>query len=317
MSFRRYSLIVIGFIVFASCKQKKKATLTGDDKVEASDFIGFFQPVKLSFVYTDTALEKKETDSLFLSRAVFTQFVPDSVLTAIYKKTNPKIFALGKTEGPAGEHYLFVKTIAPANNQLLVLAFDKKEKYLATLHGLSPDKNPATTQLFTLDRRFTITRTTQLRNKDGSTNEGKDVYAFDVDAKTFTLIMTDALGDKKELINPIDTFSRTHKWSADYTAGNKNLVSIRDGRRSGSLQFYVHFDKNNSECTGELKGEATIRTATTAEYNKKGDPCILKFVFSSTTVTLQEVEGCGSKRPMNCTLNGSFKKVKNPKTVAN
>jgi hypothetical protein len=278
--------------------------------VEVSDFIAFFQPVKLSFVYTDTALQEKETDSMFLRRTVFSQFVPDSVLTSIYKKTNPKIFALGKTEGPAGEHYLFIKTIATGNNQLLVLAFDKEEKYLASLPGLSLDKNPATTQLFTMDRRFTITRTTQLRNKDGSMNEGKDVYAFNVDAKTFTLIMTDALVDKKEFINPIDTFSRTHKWSADYTAGNMNLVSIRDGRRSGTLQFYLHFDKNNSACIGELKGEATIRSATTAEYNKKGDPCILKFVFSSTTVTLQEVEGCGSKRPMNCSLNGSFKKVK-------
>ncbi len=49
------------------------------------------------------------------------------------------------------------------------------------------------------------------------------------------LIMTDALDDKvTELTNPIDTFSRKQKYTADYGRGKMNLVSIRDGRKKGT-----------------------------------------------------------------------------------
>jgi len=112
-----------------------------------------------------------------------------------------------------------------------------------------------------------------------------------------------------ELINPIDTLTKKHKYAADYTSGKMNLVSIRDGRRPDRLNFFVHFEKGK-DCSGELKGEAIIRSANTAEYNKDGDPCKLKFIFSSSSVTLKEVEGCGSYRPLNCSFNGSFSKKK-------
>ena len=73
-------------------------------------------------------------------------------------------------------------------------------------------------------------------------SEGKDVYVLNSDAKNFMLIMTDALDDKvTELINPIDTFSRKQKFTADYGSGKMNLVSIRDGRKSDRLKFFYSF----------------------------------------------------------------------------
>ncbi len=69
------------------------------------------------------------------------------------------------------------------------------------------------------------------------------------------------------------------------------------------------------ECTGELKGEATLKTPTTAEYREEGDPCVLKFIFSATAVTLKEVEGCGSRRGMNCVFDASFARKKYVKPV--
>ena len=127
-----------------------------------------------------------------------------------------------------------------------------------------------------------MTRSVQQRNKDGNINEGKDVYVLNIDAKNFTLIMTDALVDNTELVNPIDTLARKNKWSADYTNGKTNLVSIRDGRRSDRLNFFIHFDKNNGACSGEFKGEVQLKTANTAEYHEEGDPCILKFIFTKS-----------------------------------
>jgi hypothetical protein len=128
---------------------------------------------------------------------------------------------------------------------------------------------------------------------------------------TFQLIMTDALDDKTtELINPIDTLSRKHKWAADYSSGKNMLVSIRDGRKADRVAFFVHFEKNNGECTGELKGEATIKSGSVAEFRESGDPCVLQFIFSSSSVTLKEQEGCGSHRGLRCSFDGSYAKKK-------
>ena len=130
--------------------------------------------------------------------------------------------------------------------------------------------------------------------------------------------MTDALTDKvTELINPIDTLPRKNKLSADYANGKMNLVSVRDGRRSDRISFFIHFEKNNGECTGELKGEAMLKSPTTAEYREDGDPCVLKFIFSSTFCNVKRRRRCGSRRGLNCAFDGSFARKKYVKPVVN
>ena len=157
-----------------------------------------------------------------------------------------------------------------------------------------------------------------LKNIDGSLSEGKDAYVLNAEAGNFMLIMTDALNDKvTELINPIDTLPRKNKVSADYTNGKMNLVSVRDGRKNDRISFFIHFEKNNGECSGELKGEALLKSPTTAEYREAGDPCVLKFIFSSASVRLKEEEGCGSRRGLKCAFDGSFTRKKYVKPVNN
>jgi hypothetical protein len=58
-----------------------------------------------------------------------------------------------------------------------------------------------------------------------------------------------------------------------------------------------------------------MKSSNTAIYQKDGDPCQLKFTFSSSSVTLKEIEGCGSRRPLNCSFDGSFAKKKVSKSV--
>lgn len=292
--------------------------LSGDEPVEAEDFVAFFQPLQLPFYYADSTLRKnnKENDSLLISYKVFTQIVPDTVLTKIYgKTTKPKIFAMGSTTGPNQEHYLVVKTAAGDKKSVIILGFDKEKQFASSLTGLRPDLDASTMQSVTIDRRHTISKNMLRRNKDGSMSEGKDVYAFNADSRIFYMVMTDALEDKPtELINPIDTLTRKHKWTADYSSGKMNLVSVRDGRRNNELTFFIHFEKNSGQCTGELKGEADITSANTAEYRQDGDPCKLKFTFTSSSVTLTEIEGCGSYRPLNCSFDGSFAKKRETKS---
>jgi hypothetical protein len=310
-------VLLLALVLVAGCKQKKKPSLSGEDPVEVADFIDFFKPLSLPYQVADTSLTKKDKDSLLISYKIFTQFVPDSLLGKIYGKgVKPKIYSLGKAEVPKGETYLFVKTVIADKKAVFLLSFDKKNKFIAGMPILRPDKISNTSQYATLDKRYTITKTVQRRNADGSQSEGKDVYILNGDAGQFNLIMTDALDEKiSELINPIDTLPRKHKLSADYGNGKLNLVSIRDGRKPDRLSFFIHFEKNNGECTGELKGEAMLKTANTAEYRENGDPCILSFTFSSTAVTLTETN-CGSRRGLNCTFDGSFGRRKWVKPAA-
>lgn len=308
---QKFLVLLLALALVAGCKQKKKPSLAGEEPVEVADFIDFFNPLSLPYQVADTSLTKKDKDSLLISYKIFTQFVPDSILGKIYGKgVKPKIYSLGKAEVPKGETYLFVKTVTADKKAVFLLSFDKKNNFIAGMPVLRPDKISNTSQSATLDKRFTITKTVQRRNADGSQSEGKDVYILNGDAGQFNLIMTDALDEKiSELINPIDTLPRKHKLSADYGNGKLNLVSIRDGRKPDRLSFFIHFEKNNGECTGELKGEALLKTANTAEYRENGDPCILSFTFSSAAVTLTETN-CGSRRGLNCTFDGSFGKRK-------
>ncbi|MBO9572747.1 MAG: hypothetical protein J7497_11160, partial [Chitinophagaceae bacterium] len=85
-------------LVIGSCKNKKVISRTGEDEVEAADFIGFFQSVDLPFTIADTTLSKKLPDSSAIAYQLFTQFVPDSIFKKDFGKTKPKIYPLGKTK---------------------------------------------------------------------------------------------------------------------------------------------------------------------------------------------------------------------------
>lgn len=314
--FKNYGLLFISIFLLASCKSKK-VSLSGDEPVEVTDFIDFFPETSLPFIVADSNLLKKEKDSLLISYKVFTQFVPDSILHKIFgKNAKPKIYPMGKAKGD--ETYLFAKTLSADKRTALAICFDKKNQFIAAMSLLSLDQSAATQQTGSMDSRYTITKTVFRKNKDGSMNEGKDVYVLNSSAKNFMLIMTDALDDKiTELTNPIDSFSRKQKYTADYGTGKMNLFSFRDGRKSDRLNFFIHFEKNNGECTGELKGEALIKSPTVAEYREAGDPCILRFTFSSSSVTVKEVEGCGSRRGLRCSYDGTYprKREAKPKNV--
>jgi hypothetical protein len=159
---------------------------------------------------------------------------------------------------------------------------------------------------------------TRLISQRQTAAEGKDVYEYDAATKQFSLILTDPLNKKAgDVINPIDTLPRKHKFAGDYVRDKKNFISVRDGRYPNQLLVFVHVDKNQGECTGELKGDLLLTSATTAIYRQGGDPCVMSFRFSSSSVTISEDEGCGSHRGLDCSFNGSFtkKKAAKPKST--
>lgn len=309
-----YLPLFLLMFISSSCGKKKKPTLSGDDPVAIDDFIGFFPEASVPYDASDSVLRKKEKDSLLVSFANFSTFVPDSVVKKLFgKSTMVKIYADARIPLKGGGNFLIVRTVAGTAKKIILLAYDQKDIYADQLTVLQPDQLSNTTQGFRIDRQYGIMKTITRKNADGSINDGRDVYAIDTDTKKFGLVMTDALDEKiTELVNPIDTMKRTHKYAADYSNGKMNLVSVRDGRRGDRILFFVHIDKNKGACSGELKGEAIFTKPNIAEYRQGGDPCVLQFIFSNSAVTLKELEGCGARRGLDCTFNGSFAKKKNP-----
>ena len=314
---RYLACLIVAINLFTNCGNKKKPSLSGTDEVGISDFIESFDLINPPYEVTDTDLNKKEKDSLLIADKIFAQFVPDSVLTKVFgKNAKPKIY-MGKRVMIEKEMYLFTKAVTPDKKTLLVLCFDKENKFKAYLPLLLQDNDPATTQVSGLDRRLSFYKTISMKRPDGSSAEGKEAFSYDDEAGQFLLIMTDPLDDRvQEVINPIDTFARKNKFSADYPKDKMNLVSIRDDSKAGKINFFIHFDRNDGECTGELKGVANITSSNTAVYQQPGDACSIQFNFSSSSVTLKEIQACGAHRGVKCSFDGSYprKKEVKPKT---
>ncbi|HEV8506511.1 MAG TPA: hypothetical protein VGQ53_13960 [Chitinophagaceae bacterium] len=307
-------LVLIPIFSLLACNSKKKVILSGDEPVDIKDFIESFQPLDLPYQIADTSVSKKRADTTLISYKVFTHLVPDTLLSKVFgKEERPKIYPMGRVAAPEQGTYLFVKALSADRKAALILCFDKKNNFITAMPVMQPDANPATQQVFVLDKRFTLSKGITRRNADGTISDGKNVYVLNEPAKSFLLIMTDALDEKTmEIINPIDSLSRKNKFSADYQKDKLNFISIRDSRKAGRLVFFVHFEKKNN-CSGEIKGEANFTSANSALFRGSGDPCTLQFTFTSSSVSMKEVQGCGSHRGVDCIFDGTYPRKKEVK----
>ena len=312
-------LVLVSLVLLAgvACKDKKKVTLSGEETVQVSDFIAAFPPLKLPYLLADSAVAKKTNDSLWISYYVLTQFAPDSIFTGVFgKETKIKTYPLGRINSK-DQNYLLAKSVAGNKSAAYVLCFDNKDHFIAGMPVLVPDASAATTQYFTIDPRMTMTKLISRKNANGTISEGKDVFVLNATAKNFLLIMTAGLDPKSvDLVNPIDTLPAKNKFAGDYIRDAKNLVSIRDNKRSNRISFFVHLEKNNGDCVAELKGEATMTNASQAVYHVSGDACSLQFQFTSSSVTLAE-ENCGAHRGVDCLFEGKYAKKKVAKKARN
>lgn len=313
-----FVLSTILLLLLSACGGEKKKSMTGEDEVTIQDFFDFFPVLTLPAQFSDSALSKKtkENDSLMIGAQVYYQFIPDSLIKKVFDaKAQPKIYSVGKFGKEKEELYLISKVIGNNKKAIFISAFDKDNKYIAgqslVIHGVNDPINAKVT----IDSRFNINKNVIKRLPNGVEVKGNDVYALNTAAKTFMLIMTDSLGEAvTELVNPIDTLPKTFKYTGDYGQGKMNLISIRDGQREGRVNFFLHLEKNNKNCVGELKGEAVFTSANIAKYRLGGDPCVLQFIFNNNGVTLKEVEGCGSRMgALDCTFDGVYPKRKTAK----
>lgn len=312
----KYLLLVLLSGLSISCKNKKVSLAENDEKVDSRDFVEFFQPLALPFQAGDTLLKRKEAETSLIHYNIFTRMVPDSVLGRYFGQgLKPKLYAIGKVAVPDNETYLFVKAATSSRKVLYVLCFDKKNKFAAFRPAIYSDNEPGVNGQVAMDGKYTLTIVHQRKGPDGQLFYKKDAYVFN-DAGAFTLIMTESNEDAAKPVpvyNPIDTFPRKHKFSGDYAQDKRNLISIRDGKDLSRMLFFVHFEKDDGECKGELKGVARFISSNMARYTSNGDPCSVEFSFGPTTVTIRELGGCGNHRDIKCFFEGEFVRRKEPK----
>jgi hypothetical protein len=285
-----------------------------DINFQYQEFADKFKTVTIPYQLSDTAL-LNNNDTAQIRDKAFSDLLPDSIKAKLFgKNSRVRYVPLAKINVPAAETYYIVKASAGSKKTALLFSFDKEHKFGAVFPFLVPDAESATTQVSTIDKAYSISRSILRKQSNDVIAEGKDVYVYNNDAKDFTLIMTDVLDERsEELINPIDTLPSEQKWTGDYARDKRNIVSVRDGRKPNSLLVFIHFEKNKGQCTGELKGDAEMSGANTAVYRQGGDPCVLQLTFSKNAVTLKEIEGCGSRRGLECSFDGTFQRKKKDK----
>lgn len=312
-SMKNLVLIALLPLFLLSCKGRKKV-LQDDDIVTIADFIEFFPDAALPVRVADTTLTRKTTDSSLIGYKIFIQFIPDSVLARDFGKgVKPKLYPIGKAREKNKETYLFIKAVNGSKRIGYLACFDKDNRYLQAMPLVQTDQDPGTSTYGSLDSKFQIT--TYREKKQGNESRFKrNVYIFNSTTNQFMLIMTEPNEEMIEkVINPIDTLARKNKWTGDYVKDPKNFISFRDGKRAGELLFFVHFEKDNGTCKGELKGSALPGAKNTATFTDSGNPCSLEFSFEGNVVTMKETGGCGKYRDIKCFFEGSFRKKAEPK----
>ena len=301
----RTGIVLIVFLCL-SCSNKKK----DESGFSYEKFSGLFPSEQTSYQLTDAELNNNK-DTTAIRSPEFSNFITDSIKTKLFGKgARVRYIAMAKVKAPKNTSYYIVKASSGIKKAALLLPFTN-DQFDVAFPFLIPDSDPTTTQLSTIDKSNAIIKTVTQKKSNGDVAEGKDVYQYVPEAKQFTLLLTNPLNNTAELINPLDTLSRKHKLAGDYLKDKKNFISIRDGRSSTELLLFIHIQKG--ECSGEIKGTLLLTSSTRGVYRQSGDPCELNFQFAGNSISLKEGGGCGSRRGLDCSFDGTYTRKKETK----
>lgn len=292
-------------ITLIACKHKK-VDLSGDVPVKANDFIAAFPVLPLPFVAADSNIYKI-ADTTDISLSVFTSFIPDSILSDLVDEKKIIIKPIGRIEKQK-EVYLLASFSKYKRVQLIAFVLDKKNKFLAAkellsnynddgyYHYVSINKEPTfliNKEKLSNDKQLLFTRVGWVYNTGGS----------------FMVVLNDGNEDTRknaEIIDPIDTLPGKNKFSGNYVQNKKNFISLRDGKDAKSYLFFIHFEKKEGGCVGELKGTLKMKSDNSAVYAESGDPCVIDFTFEGNNITVKEKGSCGNRRGMKCYFDDTY-----------
>ncbi len=307
-------MIALLAIALFSCKGKR-VDLSGNVPVKVSDFMAAFPLLQLPYTAADTNINKLSTDTIEIGYKAFAQFVPDTALQKIIGRNKEiTIIPVGKIE-KTKEDYLLATFNSHKKTSLAVFVFDKKNKFLAFKNLLSDNNNDDYAHFVSINKEPTFLINREKLNSDKQLQFTRVGWVYG-SGGNFMIVINDGNEDlkKNEVINPIDTLPRKNKLSGDYAQDKKNFISIRDSKKINTYNFFIHFEKKDENCSGELKGELKMKDATHAIYSEGGDPCVIDFNFEGYEIVVKEKGSCGNRRGMNCFFDDTYIKRKETKS---
>lgn len=305
-------LLGILFVIVYGCKDAE-ADLSGNEKITAEDFLKAFPALDVPLIVGDTVL-KNFGDSTIISKAVFTQFIADTALQNVTGNTiNYDIHPAGSIHKKERD-FLLAIFVTPKQTKLGVFVLDDKHKFLTAFPLISSSEKDGYKHSVSITEEPTF-----ILKKEKIANNislySRNGFAYSTSSGNFTKVLSDSNEDtvkNNEIINPIDTFPATSKYSGDYIADKKNFISVRDGKNATSYTFFIHFEKN-AACTGELKGTMSLTDEKNAVFTESGDPCVINFKFTTSSINIKEQGNCGNHRGITCPFDFTFKKKKSEK----
>jgi hypothetical protein len=309
-----YWLAALCFIVACS---EEKTDLSGNTPIKINDFNKVFKTVSLPINISDTNLTKVR-DTIEIGAKALAQFVPDSVVEKIIPEKDQKaiLYPLLKIEKET-EYYLMLNVHHPKKEEIVVVVFSKKNAYLdykiITQFLVEQKGSRNYGKSVSINREPTFLVEENKMDEENVLIYEKNGWAFT--ENHFRLIYFDSnkKPESKTIINPIDTLSTNNTYSGDYARDTKNFISLRDFTGvANKYQFFMHFEKKEGTCIGELKGLLSFNK-NQATYTEKGDPCIIHFTINGQIIKIKEDGNCGNHRNMTCYFNDSYDKKRKPK----
>jgi len=289
-----------------ACKAKK-VSLAGDEAVTAKDFVAAFSPMVLPATIADTNVAKMADDSTTIAMSIFTQFIPDSSVKKITgSEKNVIIHPVGKIEKQK-ELYLLCTFTKNRRTTLAVFVFDKKNVFLGAKQLLQNINNDEYAHFISVNREPTFLISREKSNAEHELQFTRSGWVYN-NAAGFMVVINDGNEDPKKtaLINPLDTFPHKNKYSGNYVQDKKNYISLRDGKDASTYRFFIHFEKSDGNCTGELKGDLRMTAADKAVFTGSGDPCVIDFSFTGNEITVKEKGSCGNHRGLQCLFDDTY-----------
>ncbi len=303
--------MIITLVLLIACKNKKPKTVQDED-LSAAEFISIAPAVSFPVIIHDTMLTKKGNDSALINQSVFKTFIPDSVFKKYYPQVKQlKLYLVGKATDDEQGNYIIVKSVTQANPGAQIYYFDKGAVYKGSMKLTDQNKKIRGNSFTRIDSRLNIAMVEEVKLSTGELQTAETIYYIDENGD-FKVAMTNSNEDLSDQMmgNPIDTFARKNKFSADYSSDKNNFVSIRDDTSAKSFYFYVHFSKQKGECTGEVKGKGTWLDKSKGVFKDEASDCVIAFNFTSSAVSIKEEKGCGSYRDITCFFEGNYARNK-------
>ena len=305
-------LLFIGFTCLLFACKEQPTDLSGDAPIKINDLVKVFQPAKLPINISDTSFRQFK-DSIIIGRKALSQLVSDKVLENIVSSKNKKatIHPLFKIEKET-EYYLLIKIKEQKKNNIGILVFNKENKFLdyKNIIEFTNGNNEGKSLYINNEPSFLLEE--MKINKDNQAYKEKKAWAFSDSAFQIIYFDNNSKFVNKSIINPIDTLPSQNLYSGNYETDAKNFITLRDNGAPNKYQFFMHTEKNEGTCNGELKGILNFKN-NQATYSEKTDACHIQFTITGNHISIKEDGNCGNHRGIKCSFDEEFERKKRTK----